>query len=168
MQENPMKQIKIEKVTLNIGCGSDQQKIERAKKLLEILTEIKPVVTQSHKRSTFGVPEGEPIGAKVTLRKDSAEKFFKKVLEAVDNKIRSSQLDERGNISIGIKEYIDLPGIKYKHEVGMLGFDCAVTLQRAGYRIKYRRIQQKDIPPKPQINKEEVVNWLKQQGVTVE
>ncbi len=163
-----MRQIKIEKVTLNIGCGDDAQKIEKAEKLLEILTEQKPVVTESKKRSTFGVPKGKPIGAKVTLRKGKAEEFFKKVLEAVDNKIKSSQLDANGNINIGIKEYIDLPGIKYKHEVGMLGLDCAVTLQRAGYRIKYRRIQQKDIPPKHQINKEEVVNWLKQQGVTVE
>ena len=126
------------------------------------------MVTLSRTRSTFGVPKGNPIGVKVTLRKDSAEEFFNRVLQSLDNKMKGAQLDNQGNISIGIKEYIDLPNIKYNHDVGMLGLDCCVTLQRLGYRIKHRRIQQRDITSKNKINKEEVVNWLKQKGVQVE
>lgn len=163
-----MSAIRIEKVTLNIGCGPDEQKIDRAKKLLEILSEQKPTITLSKKRSTFGVIKGQPLGVKVTLRKTRAEEFFKRVLQALGNKIKESQLDKAGNINIGIKEYIDLPNIKYNHEVGMLGLDCSVTLQRPGYRIKYRRIQQRNIPSKNKINKEETLNWLKQKGVAVE
>ena len=168
MQENPMHAITVEKVTVNLGCGDDKQKIERAKQLLEMLTEQKPIVTVSKTRSTFGIPKGKPLWVKVTLRKQKAEEFFKKVLEAVDNKVKASQLDAYGNISIGLKEYIDLPGVKYSHSVGMLGFDCAITLKRSGFRIKQRRIQQRNIPKKTKIYKEEVVSWLERKGVKVE
>lgn len=168
MQDNPMHAIRIEKVTLNVGCGTDQEKIERSKTLLQMLAEQKPLITLSKKRSTFGVPKGKPLGVKVTLRKKKAEEFFTKVLQALDNKVKSSQLDKYGNINIGIKEYIDLPGVKYSHAVGMLGLDCAITLQRAGHIVRYRRIQQRNIPSKNKINKEEVINWLKQKGVQVE
>jgi large subunit ribosomal protein L5 len=162
MQENPMREIKIEKVTLNVGCGADQQKLERAKALLEMLTGRKPVITKSKRRSTFGVAKGKPIGVKVTLRKQKAEEFFKLLLKSVDNKIKFSQLDNDGNINIGVKEYIDLPGVKYKHNIGMLGLDVAVTLERAGYRVKRRKVEKRDIGKKHKINKEDVIKWLKE------
>jgi large subunit ribosomal protein L5 len=166
--QNPMHQVRIEKVTLNIGCGDDRQKIERATKLLEMLTGQKPIVTLSRRRSTFGVAKGKPIGVKVTLRKKKAEEFFKKILQAFDNKVRLSQLDGEGNINFGIKEYIDLPGVKYSPEIGILGFGAAVTFERPGYRIKRRRIQRKKIPKKVRINKEEIVNYLKEKyGVQI-
>jgi hypothetical protein len=50
----------------------------------------------------------------------------------------------------------------------MLGLDVAVTLKRAGYRIKERRVQKTDISKNHKINREEVVDWLKQQGVKIE
>ncbi len=162
-----MRQIKIEKVTLNIGCGDDKNKLDRATKLLEKLTERKPVVTLSKKRSTFGMVKGKPIGVKVTLRGKLADDFFKIALNSVENKIRAKQLDSEGNINIGVREYIDLPGVKYSHDVGMLGLDVAVTLKRPGYRIKYRKIQQRNIPTKHKINKEEVLSWLKQMGAEI-
>ena len=168
MEENPMLSVRIGKLTLNLGCGDAPQKIERAKQLLEKLTSQTIVVTKSKRRSTFGMPKGKPIGVMVTLRKKKAEEFFKAVLQSLGNKIKSSQLDNDGNIGIGIKEYIDLPSIKYMHDVGMLGLDVAVSLERPGYRIKRRRIQKKDIPKKHKINKEDTINWLRQQGVMIE
>ncbi len=163
-----MREIKIEKVTLNVGCGDDKQKIEKATKLLELLTEQKPVGTVSKKRSTFGVAKGKPLGVKVTLRKKKAEDFFKLALAAQGNKLRAVQLDEQGNINIGVKEYIDLPGVKYSHDVGVLGLGVAVTLNRKGYRIARRKIMKTHIGKKHKINKEEVLNWLKQKyGVEI-
>ena len=161
MQENPMRKIKIEKVTLNIGCGDDKEKIDKAVNLLEYLTEKKPVITKSKKRSTFGVVKGKPIGVMVTLRKVAAVEFLKKAFEGVEKKIKLSQVDDSGNFSFGIKEYIDIPGIRYKHDIGMLGLDVVITLERPGFRIKRRRIQKRKIPRKHIINKEETVNWLK-------
>jgi large subunit ribosomal protein L5 len=166
--ENPMREIRIEKVTLNIGCAGDLQKIEKAKKLLQLLTNQKPVVTLSRRRSTFGIAKGKPVGVKVTLRKQRAEEFFKKVLQAFENRVKVSQIDSNGNISFGIAEYIELPGVKYLHEIGMLGLDVSVTLERPGYRVKKRRIKKSSIGKKHKINKEEVVNWLKEKyGVEV-
>lgn len=159
--ENPMRAIKVEKVTLNIGCGDDKDKLERAKKLLEMLTQRKTMVTKSKRRSTFGVARGKPIGTMLTLRKKEAVEFLKKALGGVENKLKSSQFDKDGNFSFGIKEYIDIPSVKYSHEIGMLGFDVAVTLERAGYRIRKRRIQKRDIPIKHKINKEESMDWVK-------
>jgi large subunit ribosomal protein L5 len=161
MQENPMRQIKIEKVTLNIGCGDDKAKLERATKLLEYLTERKPLITKSKRRSTFGIPKDKPIGTMVTLRGKTAVDFLKRALEGVEKKLKQSQFDAEGNFSFGIKEYIDMPSVKYKHDIGMLGLDVAVTLERPGFRIKRRRIQKRKIPRKHKINKEEAVNWLK-------
>jgi len=162
MQENSMRQIRIEKVVLNVGCAGDLQKIDRAKKLLEYLTERKPKITLSKKRSTFGIARGKPIGVKVTLRKKRAEEFLKLALQAVGNKLKSSQFDQNGNFSIGIKEYIELSGIKYKHDIGMFGLDVGVSLERPGFRIQRRKIQRKKIPTKHKINKDEAISWLKE------
>ncbi|TAL48352.1 50S ribosomal protein L5 [archaeon] len=163
-----MKEIKIEKVTLNIGCAGDQKKIEKASRLLQLLTEQKPVVTKSKTRSTFGISIGKPVGTMVTLRRQKAADFLKRVLQSTGNKLSASQLDSQGNLNIGIKEYIDLPGIKYVHDIGMLGLDVAVTLKRAGYRVKLRHVQKGNISKKHSINKVDAVEWLKGQGVKIE
>jgi len=164
---NPMQEIRIEKVTLNVGCAGDLQKIERAKKLLEKLTGQKPVITKSRKRSTFGIAKGKPVGVKVTLRKEKALNFLRLVLQAV-GKLKVSQFDENGNLNIGIKEYIDLPGVKYSHEIGMLGFDVAVTLERPGFRIKRRKRMRRKIPSKVKIKKDEAIKWFKEKfGVSI-
>ncbi|MGC9058870.1 MAG: 50S ribosomal protein L5 [Candidatus Aenigmatarchaeota archaeon] len=164
---NKMKEIRIEKVTINVGCGGDLEKIERAKKLLLMLTNQKPVVTLSKKRSTFGIAKGKPVGVKVTLRKKKAEDFLKKVFEAKKYTIPASSIDNNGNFSIGISEYIELPGIKYQHEIGSLGFDVTVTLERPGFRVKRRKVKKAEIGKKHKINKEDVINWLKERGVNV-
>jgi len=159
---NPMREIRIEKVTLNIGCGNDKEKLERAKKLLERMTGKKVVITKTRKRTTFGMARKRPIGAKVTLRGKDAEEFLKKVFEAVDNKIKSSQFDEYGNFSIGVKEYIDLPGMKYIPEIGILGMDVCVTLERPGYRVKRRKVKKSKVGKKHIVKKEEAINWVKE------
>jgi large subunit ribosomal protein L5 len=161
MEENPIRSIRIEKITLNIGCGDDKNKLEKAAKLLEYLTERKPLVTKSKRRSTFGVPKGKPIGVMITLRGKGAEDFFRRAIEGVEKKLKASQFDDQGNFSFGLKEYIDVPGVRYKHDIGMFGLDVVVTLKRAGFRIKWRRIQKRKIPAKHKINKEETMEWLK-------
>jgi large subunit ribosomal protein L5 len=156
-----MRNIKIEKITLNMGCGDDKDKLEKATKLLQTLTGRKPLITKSKRRSTFGVPKGKPIGVKVTLRKKEAEEFLKKAFEGIEKKLKASYFDSDGNFSFGIREYIDIPGVKYLHDVGIVGFDVAVTLERPGFRISRRRIQQRKIPTKHKINKEEAAEWVK-------
>ncbi len=163
---NPMRKLKLEKVTLNIGTTTDKEKLERAMKLLEKLTGKKPVITKTHKRNTFGIAKGRPIGAKITLRGKDAEEMLKKVLKGVDNIIKLKQIND-GNFSIGVKEYIDLPGVSYDPDIGVLGFDCTVTLERPGYRVKKRKLRKTKIGKKHLITKDETVEWVKSLGVNV-
>jgi large subunit ribosomal protein L5 len=167
--ENPMREIRLEKVVLNIGCGGNLEKIERAKKLLEYLTGKKPVVTKSKRRSTFGIAKGKPVGVMVTLRKKFAEEFLKRALGAIGKKLSKKQFDAEGNFSFGIKEYFHIPGVKYVHEIGTLGLDVCVSLERPGFRVKRRRVKKRKIPKKHRITREEAVEWVKKKfGVEVE
>ncbi len=165
---NAMQAIKLEKITLNIGCGDDQQKIDKAVKLLSIITGEKPVITKSRRRSTFNIPKGKPLGVMVTLRGKKAEDLLRIALQAAEKKVKKSQFSADGNFNLGIKSYIDMPGVKYQHEIGLLGMDVAVTLERAGYRIKKRKIQKRRIPAKHLVNAADVSVWLKEKfGVEV-
>lgn len=139
--KNPMRAIRVEKVTINIGCGA-KYPTDLAKKLLESLTGKKVVITKGKKRSLFGVPKGKPIGAKVTVRKDT-EKLLKRLLDARDKKIPLTSFDSTGNFSFGIKEYIDVPGLEYDPKMPMLGMDVAVTLSRPGYSVKAKSVPSK-------------------------
>jgi ribosomal protein L5 len=60
---NRMQQVRLEKITLNIGAGKDQKKLELGLKLLKKITEIDPVRTVTNKRiPTWGLRPGLPIG----------------------------------------------------------------------------------------------------------
>lgn len=163
---NPMEQIKIEKLTLNMGCAGDTKKIEKAQKFLEKIAGQKTYVTLSKRRSTFGPTKGKPIGVKVTLRKKKAYDLLKDVLEAVDKKIKLKQIGN-GIFSFGIKESIDIPTVKYDPEIGIVGLDVCVTLERPGFRVKRRSIKRSKIGKKHLINKEQTIEWLKNNGVEI-
>ena len=157
---NKMREIRIEKVTLNIGAGEAGAKLEKGMKLLEKLTNSKPVKTKTQKRiPTWGVRPGLEIGAKVTLRRKKIE-LIKKLLASIGNKLKSTQINN-GTFSFGIHEYIDIPGFDYIAEIGIIGFEVAVTLQRPGFRIKRRSIKTKKIPKKHDITKEETIEFVK-------
>ncbi len=166
--QNPMREIRMEKLTINIGCGTGGEKLDKAKKLLEKLTGKKVVITTSHSRSTFGVAKGRPLGCMTTLRGEDAKAFLKKALEALDGKIAERTFDRQGNFSLGIKEQIDLPGVKYDPEIGIYGMDVCVTLERRGFHIKKKRIPHK-IGKKHIIKRDESKEWaIKNFGVKVE
>lgn len=156
---NPMQNIRIEKITLNIGCGESGEKLDKAKKLLAVLTGKKIVVTQTHKRTSFGMAKGRPIGCKVTLRKKDAEDFLKKALDVVDFKLSKDVFDKQGSFSFGIKEHIDIPGVRYDPNIGIFGMDIAVTLERPGFRVKRKKLSHK-IGKKHLIKPEEAMEWI--------
>ncbi len=163
-----MREIRMEKLTVNIGCGTGGEKLDKAKKLLEKITGKKVVVTNSRKRSTFGVAKGRPLGCMITLRGEDAKAFLKRALDAVDSKISEKAFDRQGNFSFGIKEQIDLPGVKYEPEIGIYGMDVCVTLERRGYRVKKKRVPHK-LGKKHRIKAAEAKAWaIKDFGVKTE
>ena len=157
-----MRQISVEKVTLNIGAGKDQTKLEKGMKLINSIAGYMPVKTFTRKRiQEWGLRPGLPIGCKLTLRKNVALDLLKRLLEARDNTLQVSNLDGEGNISFGISEYIDIPGVKYDPDLGIMGLQVCVTLKRKGFRIKHRTLKRRTIPRKNRINREEAIDFMK-------
>lgn len=160
---NPMKQIRIEKVTLNVGAGKDQRKLEKGMKLLKTLTGIDPVKTFTKKRiPAWGLRPGLPIGCKLTLRKQPAKEILKRLVEA-KAELKESNFDSKGNISFGIHEYIDIPGIKYDPEIGVMGLQVCVTLERPGFRVKKRKARTSQVGKNHEITKEESIKFMEQE-----
>jgi len=160
---NPMKTIRIEKITLNIGAGKDQNKLEKARLLLKKITGIEPVRTYTKKRIPgWGLRPGLPIGCKITLRKNSAMALLKRLIDAKDKKLMESQFDEKGNISFGIHEYIDIEGVKYDPKIGIIGLQACITLERPGFRIKRRSTKTSKVSKKHCISKEEAISYMKE------
>ena len=156
-----MKTIKIEKVTLNIGAGKDQSRLEKGLNLLNTIANATPVKTTTSKRiQEWGLRPGLPIGCKITLRKEKASKMLPRLLEAIENKLRQAQFDNNGNVAFGIHEYIEIPGVKYDPKIGIMGLEVCVTLERPGYRIKRRRLLARKVPSRHRISKEEAIEFM--------
>lgn len=168
---NKLREIKIEKVTLNIGVGGPGEKMEKAVKLLGIISGSKPVQTKSGSNTripTWGVRPNLPLGCKVTLRGKKAEELLKNLLQAAENKIPARKFDKFGNFSFGIAEYIDIPGIQYDPSIGVIGLEVAVTLERPGFRIKKRSLKKRKIGSRHIISTQEAIDYTKNRfGVDV-
>ncbi|MTK63532.1 MAG: 50S ribosomal protein L5 [Methanobacterium sp.] len=159
---NPMDQVKIAKATVNIGVGEGGERLARAEKLLTNITDQKPVRTISKVTNPeFGIRKGQPIACKVTLRNEKASKAVKMILEGIGNNIKSTQFDAQGNVAFGIHEHIDIPGMRYDPDIGIFGMNVAITFEKPGYRIKRRKIQNKKVPVKHQVTKEETMEFMK-------
>jgi len=138
-EANPMRAIYLEKVVLNMGIGKSGDAIEAAKAALAHISGKRPCARDAKKtHRDFGVRKGEPIGVAVTVRGEDAAALLRRLLEARDNRVRSRAFDGHGNFSFGIKEHIDVPGVKYDPKVGILGMDVCVSLARPGNSVGRR------------------------------
>ncbi len=161
-----MRDVRIEKITLNMGCGT-KTPIDSAKYVLTNLSGGKVVVTKTRRRTTFNVPKDKEIGCKITIRSNT-KPFLKRLFEAKENKLKKSSFDDSGNFSFGVKEYIDVPGMEYEPKIGVLGFDVCVTLERPGYRVKKKRLA-KRVGKMHLIKKEDAMDFVKKEfGIDIE
>lgn len=160
---NVMQQPRIAKATVNIGVGEGGEVLNRASNLLESLSGQKPVKTFSKVTNPeFGIRKHQPIGCKVTLRGNKADNMIKLVLEGIGNSLKSKQFDSQGNVSFGIQEHIDIPGIRYDPDIGIFGMNVSITFEKPGYRIKRRKIQRKKVPAKHIVKKEETIKFMEE------
>ncbi|WP_277346506.1 50S ribosomal protein L5 [Acidianus sulfidivorans] len=169
VQLNPMRKIKITKVTVNIGLGESGERLTKAYQLLQDLTGVKPVYTIAKKSiKEFSIRKGQSIGVKVTLRGEKGIEFLKRVLPAINYRLKASSFDNMGNVSFGIAEHVVIPGVRYDPDIGVFGMDIAITLERPGYRVERRKRQKSKIGKSHRITKDEAMNFLRDMlGITI-
>lgn len=161
---NSMREIRVEKVTINMGVGAEAVELKKAVEILQGISGAKPVQTVCKIRQPlWGIKEGMPIGTKVTLRNKKAQDFLKTALTAKDNMLSIRNFDNRGNFGFGIKEHIDLPGVKYDPKLGIRGMDVLVSLARPGYRIRKRKLRKRSIRGSHIISKDEAIEFMKRE-----
>ena len=161
--EQPMLRPRIEKVVVNLSVGKSGEPLERAFKVLKEIAGQLPV-KKNAKTSIrdFGIRKGEPIACVVTLRRQAAIDFLKKILVVKDNRVSRSSFDDRGNFAFGLKEHIEIPGVKYDPDVGIFGMDVCVTLNRPGDRVADRRKRKARVGHKHVLTPEESILFTKQ------
>ena len=159
---NAMRQIRVDKVVVNIGVGEAGERLVKAEKVLEMVTGHKPVETISKTvNRDLGIRVGMPLGCKVTLRGEDAEDFVKRALVIREMRVPEYSFDKEGNMSFGISDYTDFEGMKYDPEIGIFGMDISVVLRRVGNRITQRALLQRRIPKSHRVDREEAIQYMK-------
>jgi len=165
---NPMLVPRIHSVVINCSVGQSGEPLEKAKKILIELTGKNPLLLRAKKTiKPFGIHKKQPIGWKVTLRGEEAYNLLKRVLAVWEYSVWEDSIDENGNFSFGIDEHIKIPGVKYRPELGTIGFDVCVTMERPGYRVKRRRLRTSKIPSRHKVTREDTILFLKEMGIKV-
>jgi large subunit ribosomal protein L5 len=167
--ESQMKKISVAKVVLNMGVGKSGEPIEQAKRALEHISGQKPNTRNAKAtQRDWGVHKGEPIGVAVTLRRKPAIDLIKRLFAAKGNQIKGSSFDDFGNLSFGIKEHIDIPGVKYDPQVGILGLNVSISLSRPGFNIRFRSKHKASVGSHHRITSDEAKAFLtKEFGIEV-
>ena len=158
---NVMRVPKIARVVLS--AGAVDKDLEKAKKLLELISEKKAQITKSGSRAripAFGVKPKMDLGTNVTLRNKDAIDVLRKLLGAIDNQLKVSQID-KNNFSFGIPEYINIPGMKYVRDIGIRGFNVTIVFERPGVRVKKRKIKPGTLPSRQHVTPEEIIEYMK-------
>lgn len=135
--QNPMQVPRLDRIVLNVGMGEAIQNVkllESAATELGAITGQKAVITRAKKAiAGFKLRQGMPIGAKVTLRSDRMYEFFDRLVNVALPRIRDFKgvspkaFDGRGNFTLGLKEQLIFPEIKYDSVASIHGMDITVV-----------------------------------------
>jgi large subunit ribosomal protein L5 len=128
---------RLEKVTVNMGCGDakqDSKVLEAATEQLATITGQRPSVRRARKSiAQFKVREGMPVGVAVTLRGERSYEFLDRLMSIAIPRIRDFRglnpraFDGRGNYSLGVREQIIFPEIDYDEIDQVRGLDITIT-----------------------------------------
>jgi len=116
--KNVMQAPRLEKIIVSTGTGKieDKAKLALIQNRLALITGQKPSPRPARQSiASFKLREGEIIGYQVTMRGAQMESFFDKLVNLALPQTRdfrglkTSAIDEMGNITIGIREHTIFP-----------------------------------------------------------
>ena len=154
-----MREPRIEKVVVHMGVGQGGRELANAEDILAEITGQQPVrTTATETVGEFNIRQGDPIGAKVTLRDEDADEFLSTAIPLVD--VSASQFDDTGNFSFGVEEHTDFPSQEYDPNIGIYGLDVTVNMVRPGYRVAKRDKASRSIPSNHRLNPDDAVAYV--------
>jgi large subunit ribosomal protein L5 len=147
---------KIEKVTVNMGCGDakqDSKVLDAASDQLRTITGQQPNIRRARKSiAQFKLREGMPVGVAVTLRGERAYEFLDRLMSIAIPRIRDFRglspraFDGRGNYSMGVREQIIFPEIDYDEIDQVRGLDITITTNGASDEEAFALLQSFGMP----------------------
>jgi len=127
---------KVDKIVINMGVRSDLEKVavEDAARDLGAITGRKAVITKSKQSvANFKLRKGQPVGCRVTLRREVMYEFFDRLVAAALPRVRDfrgvspRKFDGRGNYSIGLPEQSLFPEIELDKVKRTQGMDITIV-----------------------------------------